>query len=136
MRIVKVLVAIPMILLFKHLGLPPYVATVICTALGYIISISIVLIYLKKNMNFKYTDTLNTLKKLILPTIVLLVPIIISKHFIHFEYTRVTSIISLFIYGMYGVIVYLLITYKNGALYSVFGEEFVNNILKKLHLIK
>ena len=127
---------IPMILLFKHLGLPPYVATVICTALGYIISISIVLIYLKKNMNFKYTDTLNTLKKLILPTIVLLVPIIISKHFIHFEYTRVTSIISLFIYGMYGVIVYLLITYKNGALYSVFGEEFVNNILKKLHLIK
>ena len=125
---------IPMILLFNKLGIPEYIATVVCTCIGYLISITIVLVYLKKNMNFTYKDTLKNLVKLVLPIIILAVPIIIAKHFIHIELTKFSSFISLMIYGIYGVLVYLFITYKNGTLDRVFGSEFINGILKKLHL--
>ena len=130
------LLDIPMILLFNKIGIPAYTATVVCTCIGYLLSISIVLLYLKKNMNFKFIDTIKNISKLILPIILIIIPILIAKHYITFELTKLSSLISLAIYGMYGVIVYLLITYKNGALESVFGSEFINKILVKLHLKK
>lgn len=130
------LLDIPLILLFDKIGLPAYIATVISTCIGFILSITIVLTYLNKSMKFEYKDTLQLISKLIIPILVLIVPIVISKHYFVFELNKLNSIISLLIYGIYGVIVYLFITYKNGALNTVFGEEMVNNILKKLHLKK
>ncbi len=130
------LLDIPMILLFSKLGIPAYIATVVCTAIGYIVSITIVLVYLNKDMNFKYTETFKLFVKLLIPIILVIIPIVLSKHYIVFKYTRLTSLLSLFIHGMFGVIVYFFITYKNGALNTVFGEEFINKVLKKLHLSK
>lgn len=130
------LLDIPMILLFKKIGLPVYIATVICTSIGYIISISVVLIYLKKNMNFKYGETFKLLRKLILPLLLIIVPILVAKHFITFDLTRLNSLIAIMIYGIYGMCAYLFVIYKNGALYKVFGEEYVDSILKKVHLKK
>ena len=127
---------IPMILLFNHLHIAPFIATVVCTAIGYIVSICIVLIYLNKHMKFNYKETFKLLEKLIIPVLFIIIPIALSKHYIKFEYTRITSFISLFIHGIYGVVIYFIITYKNGALKDVFSEELINNILKKLHLIK
>ena len=127
---------IPMILLFHKIGIPEYIATVICTCIGYTVSISIVLTYLHKDMNFEYKDTLKLFGKTILPLIVLFVPILLLKHYIPFEMSKINALISLCIYGIYGVVVYLFITYKNGALYDVFGEDMVNNIMKKIHLKK
>lgn len=128
------LLDIPMILLLNKLGLPAYVGTIIATCIGYIISITIVLTYLKKNMNFKYKNTLNILKKLVFPLIIITFVLIISKHFITFNYTRLTSLASIILNGGISAIIYLVITYKNGSLKEVFGEEFINKILKKLHL--
>ena len=130
------LLDIPLILLFSKIGIPAYIATVIATCIGYTISITIVLIYLRKNMNFKYRRVLDNTLKLIIPLIIILVPIALSKHFITFEYTRLNSFISLIIHGFFGVIVYLLLVYKNGVLQNVFGEDFVDNVLKKLHIKK
>ena len=130
------LLDIPLILLFHNIGIPEYIATVISTCIGFIISISIVLIYLNRNMKFNYKDTVKLFAKLILPIIIVIVPIIIAKHYLVFDLTKIYAFISLLVYGLYGVIVYLLITYKNGALNTVFGEEMVNNILRKIHLKK
>ena len=87
-------------------------------------------------MNFNYKKTTTSLKKVIIPSLVMIIPIVIAKHFITFEYTRFNSFISLLVFGIYGVISYLLVSYKNNSLYDVFGEEFVNKILSKLHLKK
>ena len=130
------LLDIPLILLFHKVGIPEYIGTVIATCIGFIISISIVLIYLNKKMKFEYKDTLRLIGKLVIPTIILIVPIVLAKHYFVFDLTKLNSIISILIYGIYGMLVYLFITYKNGALYTVFGEDMVNNILKKLHLKK
>lgn len=127
---------IPLIILFKKIGLPPYIATIISTCIGYTVSSTITLIYLKKNMKFKYDYTINVLKKLILPCIAIIIPIGLSKYFIKFEYTYISSFISLAIHGLFGTIVYLYIVYKNGALSLVFEQEFIDKILNKLHIKK
>ena len=127
---------IPMILLLNKLGLPAYIGTILATCIGYIISITIVLVHLKKTMKFNYKSVLNVLKRLIIPVIVVLVLLIISKHYILIKYTRLNSLISILIHGFVGVIIYLLITYKNKALTDVLGEEFVNKLLVKAHLKK
>lgn len=125
---------IPLILLFDKIGLPAYIATIVSTCIGYFISITIALVYLKKNMNFSYKISIETLKKMILPIICLFVPILLSKIFIKYDYSYMTSFVSLFIHGMYGVIIYLVISYKNGLLVDTLGRETINNILSKFHI--
>ncbi len=128
------LLDIPMILLLKKLSLDPYIGTILATCIGYTISITIVLKYLNKEFKFNYRDVLNVLKRLILPVIIILILLIISKHYIVFNYTRLNSIISIMIHGIVGVVIYLFITYKNKSLTDVLGKEFVDKILIKLHL--
>lgn len=125
---------IPLILLFDKIGLPAYIATIVSTCIGYFISITIALVYLKKNMNFSYKISIETVKKMILPITCLFVPILLSKIFIKYDYSYLTSFVSLFIHGMYGVIIYLVISYKNGLLVDTLGREAINNILNKFHI--
>ena len=125
---------IPLILLFDKIGLPAYIATIVSTCIGYFISITIALVYLKKNMNFSYKISIETIKKMILPITCLFVPILLSKIFIKYDYSYLTSFVSLFIHGMYGVIIYLVISYKNGLLVDTLGREAINNILSKFHM--
>ena len=125
---------IPLILLFDKIGLPAYIATIVSTCIGYFISITIALVYLKKNMNFSYKISIETIKKMILPITCLFVPILLSKIFIKYDYSYLTSFVSLFIHGMYGVIIYLVISYKNELLVDTLGRETINNILSKFHI--
>lgn len=125
---------IPLILLFDKIGLPAYIATIVSTCIGYFISITIALVYLKKNMNFSYKISIETIKKMILPITCLFVPILLSKIFIKYDYSYLTSFVSLFIHGMYGVIIYLVISYKNELLVDTLGRETINNILSKFYI--
>ena len=125
---------IPMILLLNKFGLPAYIGTACATCIGYVVSISMSLIYLHKNLNFNYKSVLVTIRKTILPFILLFVPILLSKIFIKYDYNYVTSFASLIIHGIYGVIIYLVIMYKNGNLNNVFGSDYVNKLMIKLHL--
>lgn len=127
---------IPLILLFNKIGLPEYVATIVSTCIGYSISIVVALVYLRKEMNFSYDKTINLLKKLVLPSILLILPILLSKTFIKFDYTFISSILSLMIHGLLGVIIYLIIVYKNKAIDETLGNEFIDKILIKLRLKK
>ena len=130
------LLDIPLILLFNIIGLPEYIATIVSTCIGYSISIVIALIYLRKEMHFSYNMTINLLKKLVLPSILLILPILLSKTFIKFDYTFISSAISLLIHGILGVIIYLIIVYKNKAIDETLGNEFIDKILIKLRLKK
>lgn len=130
------LLDIPLICLFNKIGLHPYVATIVATCIGYLISISIVLFRLKKEINFNFKDTLNLLKNLIIPCVLMIIPILVLKHYIVIEYTRLNSLISVICYGILGVLIYGFITYKNKSLENVLGEETINKVLRKLKLKK
>ena len=84
-------------------------------------------------MDFNFSKTFDVLKRLILPVLLLIILLALSKSFINFEYNRITSLISIMIHGVIGVLIYLVITYKNKSLKDVFGEEIINKILRKLH---
>ena len=58
------LLDIPIILLLNKLGLPEYIGTVIATCIGYLLSIIIVLFYLRKEMNFRLSDTRKIIRKI------------------------------------------------------------------------
>lgn len=132
--LVNAILDIPLILLFNKIGLPAYIATIVSTCVGYLISIIIALVYLKKNMNFSYKISIETMKKMIVPILCLFIPILLSKIYIKYDYTYLTSFLSLFIHGMYGVIIYLSISYKNGLLIDTLGKDAINNILGKFHI--
>ena len=127
---------IPMILLLNKLGLSAYVGTSVASCIGYIVSITLSIIYLRKSTNFDYKKVLITLKKMVLPVICLVVPVLLSKLFIKFEYNYINSILSLAINGLIGGLLYIIVLYKNGTVDEVFGSEYVKKILKKLHLVK
>ena len=134
--VVNACLDIPFILLLNALHLPPYIGTVLATCTGYITSITLALITLKKDMKFEYQSTLNVLKKILIPCIVMIIPIIIGNFFITYTMSKLNALIALAIYGGLGMTIYLVITYYNKALYDVFGEDMVNGFLKKLHLKK
>ena len=127
---------IPMILLLDKLGLPSYVGTTVASCIGYIVSISLSIHYLKKNINFDYKKIFSTFRDILPAIICMIIPIAISKMYIKYDYNYLTSVLSLIIHGLIGGVIYLIITYRSGSINNIFGKEFVDKILKKLHLLK
>lgn len=129
--LINALLDIPLILLFDRVGFSPFVAAVVSTCIGCIVSITIVLIYLHKKEKFNYKFILSILGKLLIPSLAIILPIVICNHFIKFDYNYINVILSLCIYGIYGVLVYVILTYKNKLIDNVFGEDEINKIISK-----
>lgn len=132
--VINALLDIPLILLLNKLNFYPFIGTVVSTAIGAIIASAIIMIYLKKEMKFEYKEIIYLIKKLLLPVLVVVIPIVIARHYIKIEYSYLNSILFGGIYGVYGIASYLICVYKNGALESVFGKEYLDSLLKKLKL--
>lgn len=129
--ITNAMLDIPIIIVLNKLGLPAYIGTVIATSTGYLISIIIAMKLLNKTMKFNYKYTINTLKKLILPVILVIVVIVAIKKLIIIEYSFISATGYLVISGSIGMGIYLILTYKNGLIEHVFGKDFLKKILKK-----
>lgn len=134
--LVNIALDIPLIILLNYLGLPPFIGTVIATCLGYTTSIVLSLRYLKKEMKFEYTSIINLIRKIIVPYLCAIAPIIIGKQFITYKMTNMNVLIALACYGIISVAIYLFMTYKNKALEEVFGSETIDGLMRKLHLKK
>ena len=82
-------------------------------------------------MKINYKNTNNVIMKLVIPSILMIAIISILRHFITFKYTLISSIISLMIYGLLGVFIYFIITYKSKLLEDVFKEDIIKKLLRK-----
>lgn len=129
--VTNALLDIPLIMFLNYLGLPAYIGTVIATAIGYLISIIIVMISLNKTMKFNYSYTINTIKKLIIPIVLIIIVLNIIRHFFTIEYRMFNVLIYLAINGGIGAVIYLFFTYKNKLLQDIFGENFLKKILRR-----
>lgn len=135
--ITNALLDIPLMILCSKVGIYPYYGAIISTIIGSSIALTISLRRLKKDMNFKYNDLLNVLKKSVLPLFSMIVVVLILEYFISpFFTTRITSIITCIICALVGAITYGFISYKNNLLYDSLGKEYVDEILTKLRLKK
>lgn len=128
----KIILNVPMMHLFNHMGLEAYYATI---TLNIIIDLveSIYLMHmvkLKTNIDFK--KSIKMFIKTSLCTIIMIIGMSILNLFVPtFSSSRFLSIIYIIIYGLVGVIIYIIMAYKSKAIEEVVGKKFIDNIILK-----
>ena len=119
--------------LFYKVNLSPYLGAILATAIGYIFALLLSLKKLQKDHGLRYLETIKIVKKILLPTLLMIAAVEVCKQIlpIHYE-SRTSCSIYIAINSIVGVFVYLFITYKKGILTKVLGESMLNRIIKKL----
>ena len=133
--LINALLDVPLMYLFNLMGLEAFYGAILATILGYVFSYIYSLTSLKRGMNFNYSETLDTIKKVFLPITSMFIVLVILNLFVKLPTNGIMRIcLVLNLYTLLGAFVYLGISYKTGLLYEVFGKDYVDNLLRKLHL--
>lgn len=133
--LINALLDVPLMHLFNLMGLEAFYGAILATVLGYVFSYIYSLTSLKKSMNFNYSETLDTIKKVFLPIISMFIVLLILNLFVELPTNGIMKMcLVLSLYTLLGAFVYLGISYKTGLLYEVFGKDYVDKLLRKLHL--
>ena len=133
--LINALLDVPLMHLFNLMGLEAFYGAILATILGYVFSYIYSLTSLKKSMNFNYSETLDTIKKVFLPITLMFIVLVILNLFVKLPTNGIMRMcLVLGLYTLFGAFVYLGISYKTGLLYEVFGKDYVDNLLRKLHL--
>lgn len=133
--LINALLDVPLMHLFNLMGLEAFYGAILATILGYVFSYIYSLTSLKRGMNFNYSETLDTIKKVFLPITSMFIVLVILNLFVKLPTNGIMRMcLVLGLYTLLGAFVYLGISYKTGLLYEVFGKDYVDNLLRKLHL--
>lgn len=126
---------VPLMLLFHHLKLPPYYGAIVATMIGYLLTIFITLFTLNRQEKLNYKQTLKLITKSLIPLLAMIVVVVILKLIIPFTIaSKVSCVIYVAIIAIIGACVYLFIAYKMHILQDIFGQDFINKLIKKLTL--
>jgi len=124
---------VPLMILFHKLGCQPFIGAIVASILGYSISFLSTLITLRKKHHLKYKETLMMVGKIIMPTLVMIVVVLLFQMILPVNYySKTSSILYVSILSIAGAIVYLFLAYKQGLLTAIFGKEYLHKIVKKL----
>ncbi|MBR1413242.1 MAG: polysaccharide biosynthesis protein [Bacilli bacterium] len=122
---------VPMMYLCNKLGIYPFYGATISTIIGYLFSITFVLFTIKRMKDINYKSTWNTLFKLLLSLVAMLIVLSILKIFVPLTITnRIKSILQIALYAVVGAITYFIITYKLGIINELFGQNMINKVFK------
>lgn len=131
--ILKAILNVPMMHLFKFIGIEAYYGTIFTTMLVQGLSVIYLLYKLKKLYKVSYRTSINPAIKIILINGIMILSLMIIRLFLgEFETTRLWALLEIIIYASIGVIIYFVLSIKNNIFNEVFGKEFVNNITLKL----
>ena len=129
------LLDIPLIFLFNKIGIPAYLGAIVATMIGYSLSIFIALFTLNRQEKLNYKPTLRILLKSLIPLTIMILVVLLTKHFIPLNInSKLSCILYVGVNSLIGGIVYLLISHRLKIGEEVFGKPFLNNIIKKLTL--
>ena len=125
---------IPLMYLLKFIGLPAYIGPLVSSIIGYMLSVFINLIVIKKEeKQINYKDSLKTIVKILVPSLSMFAIILVLKNIIPFNATsRLSAVLIIIFYAIIGVLIYGGIAYKMGLLDEVLGKNLLNKITKKL----
>ncbi len=129
------LLDVPLMYLCKYIGIESFIGSIIATCIGYFLSISVSIYYLKKeSKDLKFNTTINmTYKVLFAVSIMFIVLFILNKVLPFNLYTRSGAMTVTVINSIIGAIIYIFITYKLNVIDEVFGKDFIDKIKRKLH---
>lgn len=134
--VINTILDIPLILLLNKLNLTPYYGTMIATIIGATISALIILIYLKKEINFSYKKIRRNIKKILIPLLSMTIVALAFNYFTPYIENRIILIIKCAFIGTIGGLIYFIGLDKNNGLNQIFGKDQIIRIKKKLKLIK
>lgn len=123
---------VPLMLLFNKINIPSYLGALVSSIIGYLLSVFIALRSLNKEHNIEYKDTLNTIGKLLVPVISLIVVVLLLRFIPYNIESKLSCIINIIINTIIGGISYIFISYKMGLINDILGKEMIDKIIKKL----
>ena len=120
-------------ILFSKIGIPAYLGATVATITGYVVSVLIALITLKKTHAFKYMETIKVVGKTLIALVVMVLVVAILKMLVPLNIESVFSmILYIGIIAFVGALAYLMVAWKLNLINDVLGKEFVKKIIKKL----
>ncbi len=118
---------IPLMVLFHRLTLPAYYGAITATLIGFIVSTSLSMKYLKKEMDFKYRETLITVPRFLISVAVMLFLLWVGRTLLPTDSkNKLIQITNLGITGIVCAAIYLLINFKN--LQDILPEKIKNKL--------
>lgn len=131
--LIKLIFNIQLISSFYRAGFPPYYGVITATILGYISSIIFGFIYLgiKRKINFEKLIG-NVFEILCGSSIMIVVLILIRLVFRFTSVSRIINLITILIFGLIGIIVYLFYMIKTNALNRILDKKDINFIYDKI----
>ena len=128
-QLINVALDIPFMYLFDKLKLPAYYGAIAATLICFIVSNVISMHYLNKEMHLNYKETIQTIPRFILSTILLITILEIFKEILPVNSSsKLLQLINLSITGIAGGGVYILVNFK--SIISILPEK----ITKKLKI--
>lgn len=135
--IVKATLNIPLMYLFDGMGMHAGYGAAMATALGTSTSIILVLIRLHKMVDVNYKETAKRFRTILGGCLAMVAAILLVQFILPITTThRLAALGLIFFYTALGSIVYLFITGKKGIINDIFGDAFVNKILRRFKKVK
>ena len=135
--IFKILLNVPFMHLFSFLGLESYYATISLNILIDTTASIYLLRKVKKETNINYLQTIRTLIKVVMCTLIMILGLSIMNLFIpSYSVNRFGSILYIILYGIVGIAIYFFVAYKSNTISDIVGKDFVNKILSKFKGLK
>lgn len=135
--VINAIFDLPFIFLLDKLGLPPYLGASVSSIFSYLIGIIISITLLKKEIKLSFKPVWNTLSRLVLPTLTMIVVLYGLSFLVPLtSLTRVNSILVILLYTVIGASIFGYMTYKDGVLLEVLGEDFFQKIFRKFKRAK
>lgn len=131
--IAKICLNVPFMNLFNSVGIEAYYAPITLNIIIDTIACIFLLNSVKKKTNISYLRSARAFIKVILSTAIMVFGLMILDLFIPFgSMNRICALIECLLYGIVGVIIYFIVTYKSGLLKEILGDAFVNKIRIKI----
>ena len=131
--LVNAIFDVPFMLLFDFLGLPAYWGATVATILGFLSTVVIAMIYLKKEFHFHYQETKRTMGKIIVPLLTMIAVVALMRLFIPINYdSRFACIIYIAVIAIIGALSYFIVSHKMGLIDEILGKNYLQKIKDKL----
>ena len=131
------LLNIPLLYAFDKMGFPAYYGSTTSTILGYTVCSFLALNHIHKKYNINYEDTIKKVFNTVLITMVMVIGLVVLKHFVPFTSTsRLINILYVALYSVVGVLVYFVIALRTRLLHNVFGVNNINKVISKIKRVK
>ena len=124
---------VPLMLLYSKIGIPPFLGAVTSSIIGYVLSIIIIFISLKKDCDLKYKAIFETLKDLLIPVLSMILVVLLLSYVIPINLeSKLSCTLYVGIIAILGGLTYIFIAFKLKIIDKIFGKENTNRVLRKI----